>query len=92
MIAGAAVAVAVVAWIATRGAKGVGQDIGEGAVNLVNGAVTGAVTATGTLFGIPLTNEEKAAQARKAGDVWAASLYMPAPEFLKWIAAGMPRQ
>lgn len=91
MIAGAAVAVAVLAWFATKGTKGVGQDIGSGAVNLVDGVVSGAVTTAGSILGIPLTDAQKAEKARKEGDVWAASLYMPAPEFIKWIAAGMPR-
>lgn len=91
MIAGAAVGVAVLVWLSTRGAKGVGQDIGSGAVQLVDGVVTGAVTTAGTFLGIPLTDAEKAAEARRNGDVWEASKYMPAGEFLKWIAAGMPR-
>lgn len=91
VIAGAAVGAAVLAWLATRGAKGVGEDIGRGAVHLADGVVAGAVTAAGSLFGIPLTNKEQAEQARQAGDVWEASKYMTAPEFVKWIAAGMPR-
>lgn len=91
MIAGAAVGVALLAWLALRGAKGMGHDIGSGGVNLVDGVVSGAVTTAGSFLGIPLTDAQKAAKARQEGDVWAASLYMPAPEFLKWIAAGMPR-
>ncbi|HYD63330.1 MAG TPA: hypothetical protein VEC35_23440 [Noviherbaspirillum sp.] len=91
VIAGAAVGVAVLVWLSTRGAKGVGEDIGSGAVNLVDGVVSGAVTTAGSFLGIPLTDKEKAEQARKAGDVWEASKYMTAPEFMKWIAAGMPR-
>lgn len=91
MVAAAAVGVAVLAWLATRGAKGMGQDIGSGAVNLVDGVVSGAVTAAGGLVGIPLTDAQKAEQAKRDGDVWAASAYMTAPEFIKWIAAGMPR-
>lgn len=91
MIAGAAVGVAVLVWIATRGVKGVAEDVGSGAVSAVDGVVKGAVTTTGSIFGIPLTDAEKAAKARQDGDVWAASAYMTAPEFIKWIAAGMPR-
>lgn len=91
MIAGAAVGVALLIWMATRGAKGVGQDVGSGAVNFVDGVVYGAATTGGASFGIPLTDAKKAEKARKAGDVWEASFYMTAPEFIKWIAAGMPR-
>lgn len=91
VIAAAAVGVAVLVWMARRGAKGVGQDIGSGAVNLVDGVVAGAVTTTGTILGIPLTDAQKAAKARQDGDVWAASLYMTAPEFIKWLSAGMPK-
>lgn len=92
MIAGAAVGVALLLWLATRGAKSVGQDIGAGAVNIVDGVVSGAVTTAGSFLGVPLTDAEKAAKARREGDVWAASFYMPAPDFVKWIAAGMPKQ
>lgn len=91
IIAGAAVGVAVLVWVSTRGVKGVGTDIGSGAVNLVDGVVSGAVTTAGTFLGIPLTDAQKAAKARKEGDMWAASLYMPAGEFLQWVAAGMPK-
>lgn len=46
VIAGGVV-VAVVAglWLVTRGAKGMGQDIGGGAVNLIFGTATGAKNA-----------------------------------------------
>ncbi|HJV86914.1 MAG TPA: hypothetical protein VJ698_15720 [Noviherbaspirillum sp.] len=92
IIAGAAVGVALLVWIATRGAKGIGQDIGGAAVSIVDGAVSGAVTTAGSIVGIPLTDAEKAAKARREGDVWGASFYMPAADFIKWIAAGMPKE
>lgn len=92
VIAAAAVGVTALLYFATRGARGVGEDIGGAAVDLVDGAVTGAVTGAGSLLGIPLTDAEKAAEARRNGDVWEASKYMPAGEFLAWLAAGRPRQ
>jgi hypothetical protein len=92
LIAGAAVAAAALLWIVTRGAKNVGGDIGSGAVNLVDGVIAGVVTTSGSFLGVPLTDAQKAAKARAEGDVWNASLYMPAPEFIKWIAAGMPNK
>jgi hypothetical protein len=91
MIGGAAVGVALLAWLSMQDAKKLGADIGSAAFNFVDGSVAGVVTTAGTVLGVPLTNAEKALQARQAGDVWNASLYMPAPEFIKWIAAGMPR-
>lgn len=92
MIAGAAVGVAVLVWLVARGAKGMGQDIGSGAVNIVDGAVSSVVSTAGSIVGIPLTDAEKAAKARREGDVWGASFYMPAADFIKWIAAGMPKE
>ncbi|TAJ76099.1 MAG: hypothetical protein EPO42_13245 [Gallionellaceae bacterium] len=47
MIAGAVVVAAISAlWLATRGAKQAGRDIGGGAVNLAVGVATGAKDAT----------------------------------------------
>ncbi|KRB70499.1 hypothetical protein [Noviherbaspirillum sp. Root189] len=91
VIAAAGVGAAVLLYVVTRGAKNVGQDIGSGAIDLADGVVKGAVTSAGSILGIPLTDAEKAAKARKEGDVWAASEYMPAVDFIKWLAAGMPK-
>src|SRR6478735_876963 len=99
MIAGAAVGVAVLVWLSTRSAKGIGEAIGGAAVDLVGGVAGGVVGGTvklagsiGSSVGRPDPDQQKAAQAKKEGDVWGAVVYMPMPDFIKWIAAGMPKE
>lgn len=67
-------------------AQMIGEGIGSAAANVVSGAATGVVTGAGAAVGIPATDPNRCAQAKAAGDTWAASMYCPAPEFLRWSA------
>lgn len=58
LIAGGAV-LAAVAYIAMRGAKGTGKDIGGAAVDLVDGVIEGTVVSTGKLVGLPETSKSE---------------------------------
>lgn len=78
------VVVGAVVYVKTVGAKKAGQDLGAGAVNLADGAVTGVVTGIGERVGVPQTNADKCAAARAAGDTWAASFACPASDFLSY--------
>ena len=92
MIVGAAVlaVIAIVVMVKKKGAAaGVGAAIGGAAVDLANGAVSGVAFSLGDIFGVPRTDESKCAQARAAGDTWAASQYCTAGTFMgyAWDAA-----
>lgn len=84
VIAGAAVAVLAVI-IATKGAKGTGQAIGRGAVDLVDGALSGSVTGLGGLLGIPETNLTQCERDKAEGRTWAASFSCPAGDFINYL-------
>lgn len=84
MIAGAAVGVALL-WAMSKGAKGTGQAIGGAAVDLVDGAVSGAVITAGEAVGIPATNQTQCQLDQAAGDTWAASFSCPAKDFLTYL-------
>lgn len=71
-------------YVRINGAQKTGQSIGAGAVNLVDGAVTGVVTGIGERVGIPQTNTDKCAAAKAAGDSWGASFACPASDFLSY--------
>lgn len=83
--AGAAAGFALVALVKNPG--GVGQGIGAGAVDLVDGVVSGGVFAIGDKMGLPdprqLTTVEKGRAQLAAGDYWNASFNLPAGEFIK---------
>lgn len=72
----------------TGQAGNLGQAVGSGGVDLVNGVFSGAVNAAGGVVGIPQTDAQKCAAAQAAGDVFNASLYCPAGAFLPWAPAG----
>lgn len=84
VIAGAAVAVLLVI-LATKGAKGTGQAIGRGAVDLVDGALSGSVTGLGGLLGIPETNLTQCERDKAEGRTWAASFSCPAGDFINYL-------
>jgi hypothetical protein len=75
-----------------RYGKGLGKAVGEGAVGLVDGVVSGTVTSAGKVLGIPETDRARCDAAIKAGDGWAASLYCPAGEYLQYVAGLHPLQ
>lgn len=84
LIAGAAVGVALL-WAMSKGVKGTGQAIGGAAVDLVDGAVSGAVIGAGEAVGIPATNQTQCQLDQAAGDTWAASFSCPAKDFLQYL-------
>jgi hypothetical protein len=59
----------------------------RGLTQAAGGAVTGAVTGAGTVVGIPLTDAQRCAAAKAAGNKLDASLYCPAGDFLKWLVS-----
>jgi hypothetical protein len=85
MIVGAAVlaVIAIVVMVKKKGAAaGVGAAIGGAAVDLANGVVSGVTFGVGDLLGVPRTDESRCAEARAAGDTWAASQYCTAGTFM----------
>lgn len=82
---------AVVAYVvASGGVKEAAKSIAGSAVSAADGAAAGTVVGIGQAIGIPDTDAAKAAEARRNGDVWNASIYMPAADFIKWLLAGKP--
>lgn len=77
-----------IAMAATGTGKAVGKTIGGGAVDLVDGVVSGAVVGTGEVFGIPATNVSQCQADMAAGKTWAASFSCPAKTFIKYIFGG----
>ena len=84
LIAGGVVAAAIV-WAMSKGAKGTGQAIGSGAVDLVEGVVEGSVKSIGEAVGIPDTNMTECQRAMAEGRTWDASFACPAKDFLSYL-------
>ena len=84
LIAGAAV-VGALAWAASKGARETGAAIGAAAVDLVDGALSGAVVGAGQVVGIPATNATQCERDKAAGDTWAASFSCPAADWLRYV-------
>lgn len=86
-----AAAIIVGAYFAARGVREAGQLLGEGAVDLVDGTVSGVVLGVGDAVGIPRTSESECEKCKRLGDVWGASFACPAADFIKWLASGRPQ-
>lgn len=84
LVAGGVVAAALL-WIMLRGAKGVGMDIGSGAVDLVDGVVTGSVVGVGELVGVPQTDMTACQLAMAEGRTLDASFACPAGTFINYL-------
>lgn len=84
LIAGGAVLAALV-YVASKGARETGAAIGAAAVDLVDGAVSGAVVGIGERVGIPATNVSQCERDKAAGDTWAASFSCPAADWLRYV-------
>lgn len=85
LIAGGAVAVALLwAW-RSGGVGGLGKSLGAGAVDLADGVVTGTVTTIGEAVGIPKTNLTECERAKLEGRTWDASFACPAGDFLAYL-------
>lgn len=81
----AAAVVAALLYVKINGAGSLGQDLGGAAVDVVNGAVTGAVKSTGELIGIPDTNMTECDKAKAEGRTWDASFACPAKDFIAYM-------
>lgn len=84
LAAGGVVVVALL-WAKARGGKDAGQAIGSGAVNLVDGVLSGGVIAGVDLIGIPPTNMTECEKAKAEGRTWDASFACPAKDFLSYL-------
>lgn len=82
--AGAAVLLALLL-LKSKGAAGLGASLGAGAIDVVDGAISGAVIGTGQLIGIPATNETACEKAKREGRTWDASFACPAKDFLSYL-------
>lgn len=91
IVGGGLVLIGLAAYVALRGVRETAQAAGAGAVGLVADVGAGVVVGIGDAIGLPQTDAQKAEAARRAGDIFGASIYMPAGEFIGWLAAGAPR-
>lgn len=58
------------------------QGVAAGAVDAVDGVLSGTVIGLGTLVGIPATNKTQCQKDIANGDMWEASFSCPAKDFL----------
>lgn len=86
--AGIAAGAAVALVVAKGGIKGAGAAVGVAAVDAVDGVLGGAVQGAGSVAGVPLTDADKCREAMASGSYMDASLYCPAPTFLKFVVNG----
>lgn len=84
LVAGAAVAGALL-YVSVKGARATGETIGRGAVDLVEGVVTGGVVGIGEAIGIPPTNPTECERAMAEGRTWDASFSCDAATFLRYL-------
>lgn len=94
LYAAGGVLVAAVGYVALRRAQGdnrpfteiIAGTIAKATVQAAEGVVVGGVKGIGAAVGIPDTSEDLCAKAKAAGNVWDASKYCPAGDFLTWSA------
>lgn len=85
ILAGVAVGAAVL-WAMSKGsAKEAGTALGTGAVNMIDGVLSGTVIGAGQLAGIPATSQTACEKAKAEGRTWDASFECPATDFLKYV-------
>jgi len=84
MLIGVAVAaLAILVLVKKKGAAaGVGNDIGEAAVDLATGVVGGVALDLGDQIGLPRTNMTECEKALAEGRTWDASFACPASKFI----------
>lgn len=85
---GIALAALVLYIIAMGGVRNAGKGVGQAAVGAVDGGAAGVVVGVGNVMGLPDTDMSKCRAAMAAGETLDASLYCPAPVFIKWMATG----
>ena len=71
-----------------RGIGGAAKDLASGTVAAAGGATAGAAEGIGSLFGVPLTNDQKCEAACAAGETWNASKFCSANRFLTYLKVG----
>lgn len=82
---GGGVALAALAYVTMRGAKGTGASLGTAAVDMADGVLGGAVVGIGEKVGIPATNLTACEKAKAEGRTWDASFDCPAKDFLSYL-------
>lgn len=85
LIAGGAVAAALLWAMSRGGVKETGAAIGGAAVDLVDGIVGGTVIGISQGIGIPPTNRTQCEIDKANGDTWKASFSCPAGDFLRYL-------
>lgn len=72
--------------VTLKNPQGVGYAIGSGAVDMVDGVISGGVYAVGAGIGLPDTRQPTITDVGRAelaaGDYWNASFHLPAGEFI----------
>lgn len=84
LIAAGAVAAALL-WASSKGAKGTGQAIASGAIDLADGVISEPVFVVGEVLGIPRTNLSECDKAKAEGRTLDASFKCPAGDFIKYL-------
>lgn len=76
---------------------GVNQAINDAVAGVVNqageaviSAGSGVVLGIGDIVGIPRTDAEKCDDCKRNGEVFCASKFCAAKDFLQWLASGQP--
>jgi hypothetical protein len=82
MMGAAVVVVGGLVYFATRGVRGVSQDVARGAVDATVGATTGIVQGVSAAAGIPNVDTDRCERALKDNKWWEASWYCPADRFI----------
>ena len=68
-----------------KNAKALGYNVGQGAVDLADGVISGTVTGIGEAVGVPKTNQTECEKAKAEGRTWDASFACPAGDFLRYV-------
>lgn len=82
---GAGLILLALAYIAIKGPKGAGEQVGGAVVDFATGALSGGVVGVGDVVGVPRTNETECDCAKREGRTWDASFACPAGDFLKYV-------
>lgn len=68
-----------------RGVAQTAQDIGQGAVSAVDGALGGVLMGAANALGVPVTSKTQCQLDMEAGRTWDASFSCPAGTWLKYL-------
>lgn len=90
IIGGGVVLIAAAWWVYSKGVNGAAQSIASGAVDAVNGVVSGTVLGAGDALGLQRTNTTQCQADTAAGRTWDASFSCAASDFFKYLWNGNP--